>query len=136
MGRHGFATDQANDGVECIQVIEASAIKPDMSNRRESSDKDILAVLEAAMSPVEFSAPTFYDCILLDSEMPNLNGPKAARYLRDQGYKIPIIGLTGNVLTDDVNDFLDHGADHVMFKPFNFESFKMMITRSEEEIST
>lgn len=110
LARHGFDTVQAVDGVECLQKVQEE------SPNDQNSSHDL--------SPV-----AAFDCILLDSEMPNMSGPTAAKRLRALGYKVPIIGLTGNVLNDDVNNFLEHGADHVMFKPFNIESFKLMIKR-------
>ena len=46
-----------------------------------------------------------------------MNGPSAAKALRDHGVTIPIIGLTGNVLKQDVQIFKDHGANVVLPKP-------------------
>lgn len=47
-----------------------------------------------------------YDCIFMDNVMPNLTGPQAAKRLRELDIKIPIVGVTGNVLEDDVQDFI------------------------------
>jgi CheY-like chemotaxis protein len=58
-----------------------------------------------------------YDFILLDFEMPVMNGPTAARKLREAKSEVLIIGLTGNVLPEDKEYFLDHGANAVLFKP-------------------
>eukprot|EP00602_Paraphysomonas_sp_CaronLab_P005025 CAMPEP_0185031154 /NCGR_PEP_ID=MMETSP1103-20130426/18466_1 /TAXON_ID=36769 /ORGANISM="Paraphysomonas bandaiensis, Strain Caron Lab Isolate" /LENGTH=705 /DNA_ID=CAMNT_0027566579 /DNA_START=499 /DNA_END=2616 /DNA_ORIENTATION=- len=64
-----------------------------------------------------------FDCILMDFEMPVMNGPDATRELRELGYTLPIIGLTGNVMIDDVHYFLNCGADQVLAKPFQIEQF-------------
>jgi CheY-like chemotaxis protein len=58
-----------------------------------------------------------YDLILMDFEMPVMNGPSAARKLREMKCEVLIIGLTGNVLPEDKEYFLDHGANEVLFKP-------------------
>jgi signal transduction histidine kinase/DNA-binding NarL/FixJ family response regulator len=122
--RQGFSTDQAIDGLQCLQMMEASSVKPVGQGLHSTRIRDVLAEDDEEGDKVEGVA---YDCILLDSEMPNMNGPTAASRLRSLGYKLPIIGLTGNVLSDDVTNFIQHGADHVMFKPFNFDFFKQMI---------
>ena len=40
--------------------------------------------------------------ILMDYEMPVMNGPTATRKMREMGCAVPIIGVTGNLLPDDV----------------------------------
>jgi CheY-like chemotaxis protein len=58
-----------------------------------------------------------FDLILMDYEMPIMNGPSAARKLREMKSEILIIGLTGNVLPEDKEYFLEHGANAVLTKP-------------------
>lgn len=58
-----------------------------------------------------------FDTILMDFEMPVMNGPDATKHLRDRGCNATIIGVTGNVLAEDVSYFKSHGADHVLPKP-------------------
>jgi CheY-like chemotaxis protein len=59
-----------------------------------------------------------YDLVLLDSEMPVMNGPTACKILRGMGHdSLVIIGVTGNVLPEDIQMFMDHGVDAVMNKP-------------------
>jgi CheY-like chemotaxis protein len=63
-----------------------------------------------------------YEFILLDYEMPVLNGPSAARQLRDQKCELLIIGVTGNVLPEDKAHFMSQGADLVMTKPLDIDA--------------
>jgi CheY-like chemotaxis protein len=58
-----------------------------------------------------------FDAILMDFEMPVMNGPTATARLRALGCTAPIIGITGNVLPADVEFFLQSGADAVLPKP-------------------
>jgi CheY-like chemotaxis protein len=62
------------------------------------------------------------DIILLDFEMPVMNGPDAATRLRSAGFTLPIIGVTGNALPEDRAHFIRAGADTVMTKPVNVGS--------------
>ena len=55
----------------------------------------------------------------MDNMMPNMNGVVATRTLRNAGYKYLIIGVTGNVQTNEINEFLDAGADLIIKKPLN-----------------
>jgi signal transduction histidine kinase/CheY-like chemotaxis protein len=60
-----------------------------------------------------------YELILMDYEMPVMNGPSAARQLRQNRCNLLIIGVTGNVLPEDKAFFLEHGADLVLTKPLD-----------------
>lgn len=57
------------------------------------------------------------DCIMMDFEMPILTGPEATKKLRELGYQGAILGVTGNVLKEDVDFFLSKGANDVLPKP-------------------
>ena len=64
-----------------------------------------------------------YDVILMDFVMPIMDGPTATKQIRALGYRGVIIGVTGNALPDDISTFLASGADVVMTKPINIETF-------------
>ena len=46
-----------------------------------------------------------------------MNGPSAAREIRRLGHDTFIVGVTGNMLDDDVDYFRNAGANHVLAKP-------------------
>ena len=54
------------------------------------------------------------DVILMDSNMPKMNGPDAVFEIRKMGYTFPIFGVTGD---EDHAGFHAAGADGVMMKP-------------------
>ena len=65
-----------------------------------------------------------YDCILLDYEMPHMRGPEACKKMREMGCSSFIVGVTGNVMSDDVNHFRNCGANWVLPKPFRLEALE------------
>ena len=52
----------------------------------------------------------------------------ATRILRSHGYDNLIIALTGNVMDDDVTEFLQAGADAILAKPINTEQLDQIIS--------
>jgi len=58
-----------------------------------------------------------YDSILMDDEMPVMNGPTASGLIRELGCDVFIIGISGNVLSDDVQYFKSKGANAILPKP-------------------
>ena len=60
-----------------------------------------------------------YDLILMDYQMPVMDGPTAIKAIRTLGFKGKIVGLTGNALQSEQNVMLDAGAELVLTKPVN-----------------
>ena len=67
------------------------------------------------------------DAILMDYEMPVMNGPAATRRLREMGCTCLIVGVTGNLLPEDVAYYKEKGADAVLGKPLNMKMFEALI---------
>ena len=57
-----------------------------------------------------------YDLVLMDKEMPVMDGHEATRQLRNMGVKTPIVALTGNALTTDRELFFEAGVDDFQTK--------------------
>jgi len=68
-----------------------------------------------------------YDLVLMDYEMPNLNGPEACRKIRKIGHDVFIVGVTGNVMPEDVAYFHSCGANAVLPKPFRISDLEEII---------
>jgi CheY-like chemotaxis protein len=66
----------------------------------------------------------YYDCILMDLQMPNVNGYKATELIRNSGRAdsdVPIIAMTANALKEDVTATLNAGMNDHLAKPIDFE---------------
>lgn len=75
-----------------------------------------------------------FDVIIMDYQMPVLTGPEASQKIRDLGFNLPIIGVTGNVLPEDIDHFKMCGADVVLLKPVSLSTLLeayTMIKRAE-----
>ena len=59
-----------------------------------------------------------YDVILMDVQMPEMNGLEASQYIRKHVGDIPIIALTASVLNTDLGKCFDAGMNDYIPKPF------------------
>ncbi|WP_158638338.1 ATP-binding protein [Panacibacter ginsenosidivorans] len=62
--------------------------------------------------------------ILMDLHMPVMDGRDATIQLRKQGAKVPIIALTASIYADENKKVIACGANDIVVKPFEPESFR------------
>ena len=65
--------------------------------------------------------------------MPNINGELLSKILRGIGFQGMIVGITGNGVQKDIDQFINNGADYVFVKPFNKEKMKLLFNFIEKE---
>ena len=72
------------------------------------------------------SAPGYYDLILMDIQMPNMNGYKATRVIRNLEdpvkANIPIVAMTANAFEEDKKNALNAGMNAHLAKPIDLAS--------------
>ncbi|MBT2364886.1 response regulator transcription factor [Streptomyces sp. ISL-10] len=90
-----------------------------------------------ALAKVEAYAP---DLIVLDIQMPRMDGLTAARRLRSAGSRVPILMLTARDTVGDRVTGLDAGADDYLVKPFEldelFARIRALLRRSSYAAAT
>ncbi|KAI5075221.1 hypothetical protein GOP47_0009875 [Adiantum capillus-veneris] len=75
-----------------------------------------------------------YDLILMDKEMPVMDGHEATRQIRLLGVTTPIVALTGNALQSDRKLFLEAGVDDFQTKPLSRDKLVQVLIRFGVEI--
>nr|WP_154387924.1 PAS domain-containing protein [Duganella alba] len=76
------------------------------------------------------AAPERYDVVLMDVQMPVMNGYDATREIRRQGrLTLPIIAMTANVLEDDRRRAAEAGMNAHVAKPIDVEELISVLTR-------
>ena len=83
-----------------------------------------------------------FDLILMDMEMPVMDGMEATRAIRTSAKRdakmagIPIIAMTGHVMAGDREKFLSAGMDDYIAKPVEMEALRQAIQRVLDKMTT
>ena len=130
----GFACREAEDGMEGLSEMSrmylASCsgsmkghVSPAPSRRLLStssyrfSQQRLVSSQEQQAEQMQRKQHNFsIDAVLIDSNMPRMNGPEAIVEMRKIGFRSPIIGVSGGD-EKTMKEFLKAGADNVMQKP-------------------
>jgi len=68
-----------------------------------------------------------FDLIILDINLPGINGYDLCKHIRTRDEKVPVIMLTALDTTDDKIEGFDAGADDYIVKPFDFKELLVRI---------
>lgn len=95
----------------------------------ESNLKDFysIEISYEGMAGLNLARTSSYSVILLDLNLPDINGEEICRILRKEGIDTPIIVVSGNDQVIDKINLLDMGADDYVTKPFNIHELRTRI---------
>lgn len=68
---------------------------------------------------VELALTGKYKVVLMDIQMPIMDGHQAVKMLRSQGYQIPVVALTAHAMKDEGERATQSGFSHFLTKPIN-----------------
>ncbi len=91
-------------------------------------------VAENGLQAIEKVKENFYDIILMDIELPDMNGYDTTKIIRNELHiQVPIIALTAHVLAGEKDKCLEAGMNDYLTKPVNtrqlFEKISTLVAR-------
>ena len=95
-------------------ILEKAGAEVTVAENGRIAYKNAAAAAEAAKP---------YDLILMDMQMPEMDGYEATRLLRRNGYTGTILALTANAMSGDENTCIEAGCDDYLTKPIVREKF-------------
>lgn len=88
-----------------------------------------VTMVEDGQAAVQKATAEAFDVILMDMQMPVMNGYDATRQLRAAGCKTPIIALTANAMMGDEEKCISAGCDAYLSKPIDRTKLGELINR-------
>ncbi|MEM1000005.1 MAG: ATP-binding protein, partial [Bacteroidota bacterium] len=91
------------------------------------------ATVENGRAAVEAVATGAYDLVLMDVQMPEMDGTEATRRIRELAHLYPqpvIVAMTANAFAEQQREYLESGMDDFLSKPFTLDQFRTVIARN------
>ncbi|MDY3773023.1 MAG: response regulator, partial [Candidatus Faecousia sp.] len=119
-----------------ILLVEDNALNREIS--REILEADGFAVEDAddgdvAVEKIRWAEPGYYDLVLMDIQMPRMDGYEATRRIRaldnPELARIPIVAVTANAFEEDRTAALEAGMDGHVAKPIDVRILRQTIAR-------
>lgn len=77
-----------------------------------------------------------YDVILMDIQMPNLDGLETTRHIRKNSvYQPIIIAMTANAMAEDKEACMEAGMDDYMSKPINLQELVVLLEKTAMDVA-
>ena len=115
-----------------VLIAEDSAVLQNVIKRILGGSYEIKAVKngEAVLKEIEKTA---YDVILLDINMPKMNGIDCAKAIRANAdsdkAKTSIVAITGNAMNYSEEQFKEVGIDEILLKPIDFDALVAVVKK-------
>ena len=113
------------DDALCMQAIIGTFLQG-MELDADMAENGQIAC-DMAMQSLAAGRP--YDVIIMDIQMPKLNGKQAAKWLRENQWKGPIIALSSHTTPKDQAAFLAAGCNDCLAKPVTREALSGTLSR-------
>ena len=88
---------------------------------------------QEALERFRETPPGYYDAVLMDIQMPVMNGYEAARAIRaldrPDAESIPIVAMTANAFAEDVQNAMEAGMNAHLSKPIDMEVLKAVLEK-------
>ena len=97
--------DNAFNQEVAVELLSMNGIEVDLANNGSEA--------------LDFLKGNTYNGVLMDCQMPVMDGYEATRRIRENGYfaKLPVIGMSANVMQDDIDKAMASGMDDYIGKP-------------------
>jgi DNA-binding response OmpR family regulator len=105
-------------GKRVLIVVDDDPLREMLSEQLQLHEEFVTTAAENGAKALEMAKSDYYDVIILDVGLPDIDGREVCRLMRRGGVTSPIIMLTGAKTDADTILGLDSGANDYVTKPF------------------
>lgn len=116
---------QTNHAGSRILVVEDEEINQEIAQYLLTNLGFNVDIAKDGLESLELATETHYDLILMDIELPQMDGLAATKAIRQipKNSRTPIVAMTASAFEEDRRDCIDAGMDDHIAKPLEIEKF-------------
>jgi signal transduction histidine kinase/DNA-binding response OmpR family regulator len=131
-GSHEYRLNTVGRDLSRVLIVEDNLFNQKVLSKLLEKLNIQYEIAENGQEAVERVARTHFDLILMDQQMPILDGISATKIIRTPGNgalnpDIPIIAVSANAMQDDRTRFIDAGMNDFLSKPISIQSLKQTL---------
>ena len=111
-----------------VLVVEDNKINQLVTQKIIKKNNYICTLADDGFQALEILEKEYFDIILMDINMPVMNGFETTRKIRFKGIKTPIIALTAFTKAEIIEEGISAGMNDIMIKPFEPVKLYQVIT--------
>nr|MDC2855817.1 response regulator [Ningiella sp. W23] len=114
-----------------ILLVEDNAINRHVISKMLEPTEAVIVMAEDGVKALDVLKEQSFDLILMDCQMPNMDGYECTRTIRvmevKTGLRVPIVAITANAYEEDKQRCLIAGMDDFIAKPINSDDLYTVI---------
>ncbi len=112
-----------------ILLVEDNEVNRVLALELLQEEGYLISVANNGQEALEMLGKEIFDCVLMDCQMPVMDGYEATRKIRKSGNTIPIIAFTANAMSGDKKKCIDAGMSDYISKPFKFMELTYLLDK-------
>ena len=124
------AAPEFADHVLHVLVVDDDPVNRLVAQRMIETAGHRVDVANDGAAGVQAASTHAYDLVLMDRQMPRMDGIEATRAIRElpgPASEVPIVALTASAMVDDQQQCLEAGMDAVLTKPYTLDQMSTLI---------
>lgn len=110
-----------------VLLVDDNAVNILIAKQLLQKQKMIISTAKDGLEAVEKAKKENFDIILMDIQMPIMNGFEATKKIREFNTNTPIYALSASILEDSKKEIFEYGFKGLLLKPFNPHDFIYII---------
>lgn len=119
--------DLSSDKIYKVLVVEDNKINQMVTKKILEKSNFKSTIVDDGYAAIEAIGKEHFDVILMDINMPLINGFETTRMIRKKGFNTPIIALTAFAKDEITEEALSVGMNDILIKPFESSKLTKMI---------
>ncbi len=126
---HNNKTIQEEQNSSRILLVEDNRINQELASELLRGEGYSVTVVENGSECLDILQNESFDCILMDIEMPVMDGYESTSHIRSRGIETPVIAMTAHAIAGQREKLEQWGMNDLVLKPVNPDSLAAVLSK-------